>query len=261
MLKKILTSLFFSLFLVAISQPSYSQTAPRQFFQIKIYHFDNSSQQERTDQFLNTAYLPALHHAGINQVGVFKPIEKDTAALRTYVLIPFSSLEKFDELPQTLQDDADFWKSGQEYLEAAHNRPPYKRIQSILIKSFEEAPTIMTSNASAPKTERIYELRSYESATEAQNTNKVDMFNAGSEINIFDRLNFNPIFYGNVLIGDSMPNLMYMTSFNDMESRDNHWDQFGSDAHWKKISSMDKYQNNVSHADVHLLHATSYSDI
>ncbi|MCW9705964.1 NIPSNAP family protein [Fodinibius salsisoli] len=263
MLKKNFISLFLSLILVAISQPAHSQSQPaeRQFFQIKVYHFDNISQQERTDQFLNTAYLPALHRAGIKQVGVFKPVEQDTAALRTYVLIPFSSLDKFEALAATLQNDSQFSSDGQEYLEATYDHPPYNRIKSILLKSFKDAPTLMESTLPAPKTKRIYELRSYESPTEALNINKVDMFNAGGEIDIFNRLDFNSIFYGNVLVGDAMPNLMYMTSFKDMASRDKHWDQFGSDAQWEQLSSMEKYQNNVSHADIHLLHATSYSDI
>ena len=36
------------------------------------------------------------------------------------------------------------------------------------------------------------------------------MFNEGGEIRLFARLNFNAVFYGDVLAGDRMPNLMYM---------------------------------------------------
>lgn len=263
MLKKLLSLLVYSLMLTCLAQPSFSQdtSGQRQFFEIKIYHFDNVAQQKHADQYLENAYLPALHRAGIENVGVFKPVEKDTAGIRTYVLVPLPSLEKLNTLSETLKEDTQYWEDGQEFLEASHDQPPFDRIESILIKAFEDAPTLMTSNASAPKTERIYELRSYESPTEALNINKVDMFNAGGEIDIFDRLDFNPIFYGNVLVGNSMPNLMYMTSFSDMESREEHWDQFGADAQWEELSSMDKYQNNVSHADIILLNATSYSDI
>lgn len=242
------------------SLPAHSQD--RSFFQIKTYHFDSKAQQQRTDRFLEEAYLPALHRAGISSIGVFHPINEDTAATRTtYVLIPFQSLEQFAALSAQLEQDPAFATAGEAYLQAAYDNPPYERIASTLIKAFEMAPSLMQSGAKAPKTARIYELRSYESATEELNDSKVHMFNEGGEIAIFDRLNFHPVFYGNVISGDRMPNLMYMTSFRDMESRNAHWKQFGQDSHWKKISAMDRYQHNVSHADIHLLHATSFSDI
>ena len=39
------------------------------------------------------------------------------------------------------------------------------------------------------------------------------MFNAGGEIDIFTKLNFNAVFYGDVIVGSHMPNLMYLTCF------------------------------------------------
>jgi hypothetical protein len=46
---------------------------------------------------------------------------------------------------------------------------------------------------------------------------KVEMFNEGGEIDLFSRLNFNAVFYAEVISGPTMPNLMYMTSFENME--------------------------------------------
>ena len=112
-----------------------------------------------------------------------------------------------------------------------------------------------------PKSERVYELRSYESASEKIYWNKVKMFNAGGEIKLFDRLGFNGIFYGEVVFGSKMPNLMYMTSFENKEERDLHWKTFGSDPAWKELSSKPGYQHNVSKHDITFLQATSYSDL
>ncbi|MBS1567680.1 MAG: NIPSNAP family protein, partial [Bacteroidetes bacterium] len=109
--------------------------------------------------------------------------------------------------------------------------------------------------------EHIYELRSYESATEKLNVNKVQMFNTGGEIALFKRLGFNAIFYAGVISGSHMPNLMYMTSFENRAARDEHWKTFGDDAEWKKLKALPEYQNNVSHADIVLCHATPYSDL
>ena len=59
-----------------------------------------------------------------------------------------------------------------------------------------KAPTF--NNA---RSERVYELRSYESATEQYNINKVEMFNVGGEIDLFEQLGFNAVFYGEVISG------------------------------------------------------------
>jgi hypothetical protein len=110
------------------------------------------------------------------------------------------------------------------------------------------------------KNERVYELRSYESATEDLYRNKVEMFNEGGEITLFKRLNFNAVFYAEVISGKRMPNLMYMTTFDNMQSRDAHWKTFVDDPEWKKLSTMPNYQHNVSKADIMLLKPESYSD-
>ena len=113
----------------------------------------------------------------------------------------------------------------------------------------------------SPHTEHIFELRSYESATEKLYANKVQMFNRGGEIPLFKRLNFNAVFYAEVISGCHMPNLMYMTSFENKNVRDEFWKTFGSDPEWKHLSSMPEYQHNVSKADIILTHPTAYSDL
>jgi hypothetical protein len=57
-----------------------------------------------------------------------------------------------------------------------------------------------------------------------------------------------------------MPNLMYMTTFTDQESRDEHWKAFGEAPEWKELIGMPKYEHNVSHADIIFLYPTEYSD-
>jgi len=86
------------------------------------------------------------------------------------------------------------------------------------------------------------------------------MFNAGGEVKLFDKLEFNAVFYGEVISGPNMPNLMYMTTFSDQESRDAHWDSFREAPEWEKLKSLSKYQHNVSHIDILFLYPTEYSD-
>ena len=52
-----------------------------------------------------------------------------------------------------------------------------------------------------------------------------------------------------------------MTTFEDMTSRNAHWDAFKVDAEWKKLSEMDYYKNTVSKSDILLLHPVSYLEI
>ena len=86
------------------------------------------------------------------------------------------------------------------------------------------------------------------------------MFNNG-EIDIFERLGFNAVFYGEVIAGSKMPNLMYMTTFEDLDSEKMHWDAFRADDQWNKMKVMEQYQNNVSGSDIMLLTPADYSDI
>src|SRR5206468_991425 len=100
---------------------------------------------------------------------------------------------------------------GKEYLSAVHTTPAYTRMETILLQAFPLAPKMKLPQLQSSGKDRIYELRSYESATESLNRNKVEMFNKGGEINLFKRLGFNAVFYSEVLAGSKMPNLMYMT--------------------------------------------------
>ena len=235
----------------------------REYYEIKIYHLSSKVQEERVDRFLKDAYLPALHRAGISKVGVFKPVEADTTYFgkRIYVLIPFTSLEQFGKLSETLQKDKQFETNGTDYLNAPFNDLPYARLESILLYAFSGLPQMEIPKHSTPVTERIYELRSYEGHTEKISKNKIKMFNDGDEVGLFKRLGFNAVFYAEVIAGSRMPNLMYMTTFANKASRDEHWKAFSSDSQWKTLSGMAEYKNNVSKIDIFFLHPTEYSDI
>lgn len=236
-------------------------SASREYYQLKTYSFDSEAQQQTTDQYLQEAFLPALKKLNMGAVGVFKNrLSEEDSMRKTYVLIPFNSLEEFQALDAKLLADAAHQSAGADYLNAAHDQAPYSRINSTLLYAFVDMPQMSPSTVEGPRAERIYELRSYEAATEDLYRRKVDMFNAGGEIALFDDLGFNAVFYAEVLTGDKMPNLMYMTTFNDRESRDAHWKSFVKSPVWEKLKAVDKYQNTVSHADVMLLYPTDYSD-
>lgn len=247
-------------FITTLSGRAVAAPPQQEYYQIKVYHLENASQEERLDRYLEEAFIPALHRAGISSVGVFKPVDA-TDDRKVIVFIPYRSLDQVEKLSSRLAKDAQYHLKGENYLETAHNDPVYQRIETILLKAFSGMPGMALPELEVPKSERVYELRSYESASEALHENKVRMFNQGDEIGIFKRLGFNAVFYGQVIAGSHMPNLMYMTTFSGKDSRDKHWKAFGNDPAWKKLSAMDEYQDNVSHQDILFLRPADYSDI
>lgn len=261
-----LSILFLALLITPISY-LYANSGSRDFYQIKVYHLKNSEQEKAVDDFLKTAYLPALHRAGINNIGIFKPVQNtntqgsENNEKLVYVFIPFKSYTHFVKLESILQKDLKFQNDGKTYLDALHTDAPYERIESILLNAFEGSPKFNLPKLSSPKKERVYELRSYEGPTEKRYKNKVEMFNKGGEIGLFKRLGFNAVFYAEVVSGSRMPNLMYLTTFENKADRDEHWKTFGKDEYWLKLKSMPEYQNNVSKNDTRFLTPTDYSDI
>ena len=233
----------------------------REFYQLTVYHFRDASQEKVIDNYLQNALLPALHKLNIKNIGVFKNRSNDTLADKTlYVLIPIKALEEIVELSSKLNTNKDYQAAGAEYNNAVYTSAPYSRMETILLHAFSLAPALQLPKLSGARKDRIYELRSYESATEKIFKNKVHMFNEGDEIGLFKRLNFNASFYGEVIAGGKMPNLMYMTCHENKTVRDANWKNFGGDPYWKKLSAMPEYQHNVSHIDISFLYPTEYSD-
>jgi hypothetical protein len=202
-----------------------------------------------------------MHRAGIDKIGVFKPVEADTSYNKLiYVFIPYKSLDQLQKIPTLMQKDTEYQDAGAQFLNAGYDDPPFNRYESILLKAFEFMPQFRVPVHDTPYSDRIYELRSYESATEAKAIKKIEMFNQGGEMELFENLKFNAVFYGQVLIGSHKPNLMYMTTFRDKATRDEKWKIFGGSPEWKKLSGLDEYKNTVSKVSIFFLHPAPYSD-
>ena len=237
------------------------QTNTKEFYELKTYTFKNEDQEKRVDNYLEKAYLPALKRMGIENIGVFKVRPgKFIISNKIYVLTPFASLDEFERMEAMLAVDKTHLSAGADYINSEFENPPYERINSVLLRAFPDMPKMKPTTVEGPKEDRVYELRSYESPTEATYKNKVAMFNEGGEVALFEDLGFNAVFYAEVISGDRMPNLMYMTTFPNMDTRNAKWKSFGDSPVWKEISGMEKFQNNMNKLDSFLLYPTEYSD-
>jgi NIPSNAP len=206
----------------------------QQWYELRTYLFANDAQRQLTGAYLEQAYLPALNRAGVKDVGVFSEIEGEG---KTFLLIPFNSIETFTGINEKLAHDATYLSAGVAYLAAPPSSPAYDRIESSLLRAFAHMPQIEVPE----KKERIFELRRYESPSESAGQKKIEMFNEAGEIDIFKKAGARPVFFGETMIGARRPNLTYMLCFDDMAAHDVHWKAFGSDPEWKRISTMPEY--------------------
>lgn len=252
---------YLSILLLFLTINSFGQKGQREYYQIKTYLLETEEQEQKTDNYLKSALLPALKRLNIHNIGVFKPRTIDSLNPRSIkVLIPMKTIAQLETLRSRLEKDKVYMAAAKDFLDAPYTNPPFNRIESILLKAFVDMPKMKPSPLSGPRKDRIYELRSYESHTIAKHWNKVEMFNKGGEVALFDDLGFNAVFYGEVLSGATMPNLMYMTTFKDQASRDAHWKSFSNSPVWGKLKMDPNYQNNVSKNVTRFYYPTEYSD-
>jgi hypothetical protein len=259
-MKQVILRLYGIILLTAFFMQGYSQ---KEIFEMRVYKMKTADQIQATDYYLENAYLPVLHRMGIKNIGVFKPISNDTALIKQIiVIVPYISLDVWNKMKSNIETDPTYPNYAKAFNDADTAHLPYIRIESTIMEAFPDQtkiiPTTLKSNPDA-----LYELRSYESPTEELHRIKVDMFNAGGEVALFKRLDFQAVFYADVLSGSRMPNLVYMVVFENMASHDQHWKEFGASKEWKTISVDPKYRNNisVSHIDSFIMHRTSYSDL
>ncbi|HEY2348755.1 MAG TPA: NIPSNAP family protein [Puia sp.] len=237
--------------------------AQKDIYELLVYKLKTAGQVTATDNYLKDAYIPAMHRLGIRQIGVFKPVTNDTSEIKkVIVLVQFISLDVWQRTKTNILNDAVYMAEAKPFMDADTSQLPYARVESTIMEAFPEAPkltpTTLKSNPDA-----LYELRSYESPTEELHRIKVNMFNAGGEIALFKRLDFQAVFYSDVMSGSRMPNLIYMITFANAAAREEHWKAFGSSPEWKKLTADPVYRNNVSvnHIDSWILKRTSYSDL
>lgn len=222
-----------------IIAPAANSRANKQlWYELRTYVLANDQQRQLTDTYLQQALLPALNRAGIDNVGVFAELQpQGTASL--FLLIPYPSPEALPEIAEKLARDTAYTSTGAPYLNAPPASPAYDRIESSLLRAFAHMPGMDVPE----KKERIFELRRYESPSEAAGLKKIDMFNNAGEIDIFKKVGARPVFFGETMIGGRRPNLTYMLCFDNMEAHDAHWKAFIGDPEWKKISAMPEYSD------------------
>lgn len=222
---------------VALSRTEGRATVPTagEFYQLRKYALQTGPQLGLVQHYFEHALLPALNRVAMGPVGAFKlDIGPETPTY--YLLIPATSVEELVTVDLRLAEDTEFIKASTAFWGAPASAPAFVRVESSLMAAFAGWPKII-----APKKgKRIFQLRTYESASYAGHVRKVQMFNQ-AEIAIFTRTGLAPVFFGDTLIGSRMPSLTYMLTFVDVAELNAKWAVFVNDPAWKELSHRPEY--------------------
>jgi hypothetical protein len=193
--------------------------AAREYYQIRRYQLQAGPQTKIVESYFGDALIPALTRMGMGPIGAFK-LDYGPETPAFYLLIPGRSIEELATIELRLVKDTDFMKAAE----------PFWNAPAI-------APAFATS---ATKSKRIFQLRTYESPSDAAHVRKVEMFHKG-EFEIFEKAGCHPVFFGDALMGSRLPQLTYMLSFTNLAELEKGWAAFSADPDWKKLSSSPRY--------------------
>jgi len=227
-----------SLAVAAVAQTADGQANPgrlREYYQLRRYMLQSGPQLAITEKYFSEALIPALVRRGSNPVGAFR-LEIGPETPTFYVLIPIEGGLTAGTLEEELNRDDTYIKAAEPFWSAPASSPAFLRIESSLLVAFEGWPRLTPP----AKGRRIFQLRTYESPSYRDHIVKVQMFHSG-EFEIFKNSGFQPVFFGDTLIGPRMPNLTYMLSFTDSAELDAKWNVFRNDPAWKKLSSDPRF--------------------
>lgn len=234
--KFLVGSLAASALAVAVDSGAQTETMvrPRQFYQLRRYSLQTGPQVAMTEKYISEALIPALANKG-GPVGAFR-VDIGPETPMFYVLIPILAPAMAGALELELNQNEGYIKAAEPFWSSPASSPAFVRIDSTLLVAFEGWPRITPPE----KAKRIFQLRTYESASYRDHLVKVQMFHSG-EFEIFKNAGFQPVFFGDTLIGPRMPSLTYMLSFADSAELDAKWNVFRNDPAWKKLSADPRF--------------------
>ncbi len=230
------------------------ETAKREYYELRRYTFAGKPQQERYETYLQNAWLPGAKRQGSGPVGVFVPADvKDVAdPLTLTMLIPHATLDAFATLGARMEADADYKTAGAFLKDLPSSDPPYTRLESWLSRAFAGYPTLHVPHETAQGKGRTFELRTYESHSKKAAQKKIEMFNVG-ETDIFVRGGFQPVFFGENLIGSGLPSLTYMVTYADGTPRADYWNKFGADPEKTRLFAKPEYADKEIVSKIHAI--------
>jgi len=233
--------------------------AKRQFTSIQKYTVKDLEKRQQLVDFFGKCLIPALNAGGIKGIGIFIPMEKEEKyQLNVFVVIPHASPASFLSMRQQLLADSGFRKNGAALFDTNSKNPLFTDCTAALLWNFAYMPVIETHNLGK---DRVFQLRRYRSFNLERHNAKMDMFEAGGELRIFRETGLNPIFFGDTLFGNKLPNLAYMIGCENMEAHDAAWKKFIAHPDWIVLKGNPKYADTATEIDKVMLRPSAESQI
>jgi hypothetical protein len=229
------------------------------YYELRTYDLRNDLHPARANDYFEKHLIPALKRAGVGTIGAFSVVSgQRTPAL--VLLLDYASLAVAQTVAGKLATDQDYLTAARTFEKSG--QLPYVRYESSLLRAFDGHPKPEIPASEARRPGRLFELRTYESATPTSLRSKIDMFNQ-EEIKIFRDCGFANIFFGEMVIGPRMPNLTYLIGFDDMAAREKAWDTFRVNPDWLRIKGRPEWADAevVSNITASYLRPTSFSQI
>jgi len=236
-------------------------TAARpQVLELRRYRLRNGALATRFAAHAKDALVPALGRAGLAPIGAWTvAMGPDSPTL--HLLLPHPDAASVVTLDARLEADAEYRKAAASSLVLPPADAPFLSCDSSLHAAVATMPGIEKPTGAAAGKDRVFELRTYRSATEAASRRKIEMFEAGGELGLFRRVGLNTVFFGRDLVGPGLPSLTYMVVFADADAREKAWAAFREHPEWVKMRDDPRFADTVSNIDSSLLRPTDYSQI
>jgi hypothetical protein len=233
--------------------------APR-ILELRRYRLRNGVLASRFAAYAKDALVPALDRAGLGPIGAWN-VAMGSDSPTVHLLICHPDAASVVTLDERLVADGEYRTAASPALALPPGELPFLACDSSLHAAVATMPAVEAPLGAAAGTDRIFELRTYKSATEAASRRKLEMFEAGEELALFRRVGVLPVFFARDLIGPGLPSLTYMVVFADGAARELAWAAFRDHPEWVKMRDDPRYADTVSTIDSALLRPTDYSQI
>jgi len=230
----------------------YSQN---EIYELRTYEMDFFKPAKILHNYFEKALIPALNRQGVNNVGVFEE-SGDALPKKIYLLISYKNMQTHQEVADALSNDIQFNLDAQPYWSTPSDKTPFKRVESIFIRSVSGFPNLVKPVDDS----EFFELRIYESHNEDALRRKIKMFN-DSEFGIFKDVGLNMVFFGANISGSQMPCLTYLLAFKNMEEHQHAWSKFGPHPEWQRIIKLEEYKNAMNEISRVFLKPLMYSQL
>jgi hypothetical protein len=238
------------------AQSPASGDASPEIYEWRIYTLAPDADAARLDAFFRDQLIPAYGRHGI-EVGVFEPAESypEFPSGARYLFMAWPDLETFRRVNRLVRQDAAFMEGAAGYFDASAPNPLYTNFETYLCEALDSRPRLIR-----PGTERgLFELRVYRSPNMEANERKIEMFEGGGEIEVFEQTGINAVCYARTLAGPRMPSLTYLTWYKDADTRRAAWAAFGAHPEWRRISRLPRYAHTATDNLIRLLLPLPYS--